>query len=283
MCQDSVDWPFNYRIMLQEAIADAVDAPFRNLPLHPCAADPYFVPGSSGSMGTCGRTRPLCKVATPQATKGVCAMPLECKELKPYCGQNSVAGVRARQLCPMTCGCDDPLAPLALSLPFSGCGSQCFKTGSYLDRLEQMSCEDNNTALQLLLDNMEEVLQEFPRDWRLGVGYVSSVMRTHGCDYLAWGSSRLPTNNSVTFPPYVGGMNLCTSGGTWFPIKPLSYVCPVACGCRSGDAHCPGTCPPRTSSTPRCPDHQRIHGGPMLGSCPAMSPRSLFVSRGNHT
>ena len=22
------------------------------------------------------------------------------------------------------------------------------------------------------------------------------------------------------------------SGGVWFPIKPLSYACPVACGCR---------------------------------------------------
>ena len=41
------------------------------------------------------------------------------------CNLNTASGVRARQLCPSTCGCDDPHAPLALSLPSGGCGEQC--------------------------------------------------------------------------------------------------------------------------------------------------------------
>ena len=34
--------------------------------------------------------------------------------------------------------------------------------------------------------------------------------------------------------------------------KGLSYVCPVACGCRSGDPHCPESCPRREASEPMC-------------------------------
>eukprot|EP00966_Prymnesium_polylepis_P219468 5077518-Prymnesium_polylepis.2 len=47
------------------------------------------------------------------------------------------------------------------------------------------------------------------------------------------------------FPPFVFGVNPCVEGGGAFPAKPLSYFCPIACGCRSGDAHCPRTCPKR--------------------------------------
>jgi len=242
MCQDSINWPFNYRRMLQGAMADAaeLELDLRTRAAHPCAGDPYFVPaGRGGGGGACGRARPLCALETPQAATGECIMPESCQQVRPYCARNSVAGVRARQLCPLTCGCSDPLAPLALALPGSGCGGQCLKSGTYLDALDRLRCQDNNTALRLLLDNMEDVRQTFPRDWGLGVGSVVKSLRAYGCDYLAWGSDRLPTNFSVEFPPYVGGMNLCTSGGAWFPLKPLSYVCPVACGCRCND--------PRTS------------------------------------
>ena len=59
MCQDSIDWPFNYKAMLQFAIADAANLDFGRLDSHPCAADPYFVPQGAGA-GACGRQRPLC-------------------------------------------------------------------------------------------------------------------------------------------------------------------------------------------------------------------------------
>ena len=59
------------------------------------------------------------------------------------------------------------------------------------------------------------------------------------------------------YPPYLFGVNMCVEGGFFMPVKPLSYFCPVACGCRSGDAHCPHACPIRTAETPTCPDAQR--------------------------
>ena len=59
MCQDSIDWPFNYKAMLQFAIADAANLDFSHLDSHPCATDPYFVRQGDGA-GACGRQRPLC-------------------------------------------------------------------------------------------------------------------------------------------------------------------------------------------------------------------------------
>ena len=63
--------------------------------------------------------------------------------------------------------------------------------------------------------------------------------------------------------PYTYGGNMCVEEGAWFPIKPLSYFCPVACACASGDPHCPTRCPEKqatNASDPKsyCPDYQRI-------------------------
>ena len=137
-------------------------------------------------------------------------LPQVCKDLSLFCNKNSAAGVRARQLCPLTCGCHDPFAPLALSLPGSGCGDQCMRTGAYLDALAGMPCRDNNTALLQLCDNLDQVKESFPRDWRLGVSAIVTDLRRYGCDYLAFGTDRLPPNSTVVFQPHVGGMNLCT-------------------------------------------------------------------------
>ena len=39
--------------------------------------------------------------------------------------------------------------------------------------------------------------------------------------------------DTAIFPPYLFGINPCIEGGTFFPTKPLSYFCPVACGASS--------------------------------------------------
>ena len=78
------------------------------------------------------------------------------------------------------------------------------------------------------------------------------------------------------YPPYIFGVNLCTEGGVFFPVKPISYLCPVACGCRSGDAHCPDACPARTPETPICPEAQRAAMADPFsqGSCPITDHRN---------
>ena len=126
--------------------------------LHPCVSTHTPVGAGPFPAETTQLTqdRRRCAQATAAAA-GVCMLPQVCQDVSIYCHKNSAAGVRARQLCPLTCGCHDPLAPLALSLPGSGCGDQCMRTGAYLDALASMPCRDNNTALLQLCDNLDQV------------------------------------------------------------------------------------------------------------------------------
>jgi hypothetical protein len=68
----------------------------------------------------------------------------------------------------------------------------------------------------------------------------------------------------------VARLNVCIEGGGFWPIKPVSYFCPVSCGCHSGDPHCPDKCPARTPATPRCPAaHRDVYANPFGGgTCP---------------
>ena len=53
-----------------------------------------------------------------------CVTPL-CADVAAHCAANTQTGIRARQLCPNTCGCNDPTSPLALFAGEQGCGDQC--------------------------------------------------------------------------------------------------------------------------------------------------------------
>ena len=96
--------------------------------------------------------------------------------------------------------------------------------------------------------------------------------------------------------PFLFGINACVEDGIFFPVKPLSYFCPAACGCKAGDPHCPDSCPARDETTPICPEehrapamdwfnpspHQRASVGEVYtfpsttnGSCP-LSPKNRF-------
>ena len=278
-CADSIDWPWNYRNMLQEALADAVQQHLSERTTQPCSTDLNFQTTLDTGPGRCGPLAPLCALESAKADTGKCVMPEMCASAKPFCYENSIAGIRARQLCPLTCGCSNPRSPQALSLPFSGCGSQCAKTGDYLDALQSMPCTDvakDDPAFVAFLNNAASVSVKFPRDWSLGAQLVyGSQLRQFGCDFLAYGSSRLPINTSgVNFAPYSSGLNFCVEGGVFFPIKPLSFFCPVACGCKGGDAHCPRSCPKRTPATPICESHQRV--GSISQTCPTRAPVDLF-------
>ena len=67
---------------------------------------------------------------------------VRCADLEQYCGEASEVGLRARMMCPATCGCDLPRSPLALSLPLSGCPEGCKRTARYKVELAQLPCED---------------------------------------------------------------------------------------------------------------------------------------------
>ena len=274
-----------------------------------------------------------------------CEQP-ECSDVAEYCGSSLPVGVRARQICPITCGCDSPRSTLALYLPSAGCPPSCWKTTRYRDEMATTPCADlprNDTTFVAFLDAWATAADVWPKDWQeSGLIYVD-MFRRFGCHYLymnsatdaeygwedtsvtlqpsyhsgsytnpsyanfsnpdgsytdpgilgpglfiandarrfphpdghsscvrasdteAWsctgacegvtgidgngncGPLQYPTNPSGLFWPahFGAGVSPCMENGFYYPVKPLSYFCPVACGCRAGDKHCPDTCPAR--------------------------------------
>ena len=264
-CADVLGSGLGYDGLLQGAMGDAIDGKCMN---DTCPAQGVQLYCEGG-----------CSAETPVCLGGKC-MKANCKDVQHYCHKNSVAGVRARQLCPITCGCASPHYPLALALPASGCGPRCVHSGRYLAARAQLPCTDVNASdpdFVALLDDWYAVALLFPNDWKHGSHSMIAALRKYGCAYLA---SEATMTEAVTasglYPPYIFGINMCTEGGTYFPVKPLSYVCPVACGCRSGDAHCPDACPTRTAETPICPEAQQaaIADPTAQNSCPITDHRN---------
>jgi hypothetical protein len=248
---------------------DALDTPtpYVNL-LHGMVADVMNVASCSGLK--CPPERPFCR-------DGQCVIPT-CATVAEHCPRNSVSGLRARQLCPVTCGCTDPTSSLTMMLPEAGCGRKCLASGLYQAQLNQMPCQDmqrNDSRFVAFLDDFESVAQSLPADHLLSAQSFIGALRTLGCDYfsepaLAW------TNTGV--PSFPLGINLCVENGIYYPTRPLSYFCPVSCGCKPGMKHCPSSCSASnaTNSEHTCPDaHREFIANPMpfgTGFCPIGNP-----------
>ena len=148
------------------------------------------------------------------------------------------------------------------------------RAGTYLERHRALACEDaavDDATFQAVVADILTVATEWPLDWETSALFYYSAVAKNGCAYLGadWLSLRYP--DDYAYPPYVFAINPCTGGGTYHPVKPLSYFCPVACGCRSGDAHCPDACPAR-NGTETCEEHQKLSNG---GACPMAAGRSV--------
>lgn len=197
--------------------------------------------------GPCHDPSTACDVST-----GTCVS-ASCDLMMPFCHEQSVLGTRARQLCPRKCGCADPHSPLVLYLEKDGCSPLCFRTTWYQHSLASLPCEDaafGDPALDAYLDAWELASLDWPSAEQILSGSYIAFLRWYGCDYIS---------NATIYPLWpmgLGGFNLCVEGGMPSPIKPLSYFCPVACGCHAGDNHCPSTCPVRNTS------HARASAGP---------------------
>ena len=220
--------------------------------------------GHAPCGGSCPANAPLCDHATGACVEATCAA------LERYCDDGGPAGVSTRQLCPLTCGCDDPRSRLFSAHPREGCGDACTRMGSYRDALDALPCEDverDDPDFLAFLAAWETAAESWNTDLReFSIYTYIPAFREYGCDYLAWNpadddSWRTNTHSYASryfTIPYSYGTNLCVEGGTWFPIQPLSYFCPVACACASGDPHCPTQCPPKQATDADCPDYQRV-------------------------
>ena len=198
---------------------------------------------------------PMCDEATD-----ACVDP-SCADFEPFCSDVSTLGVRARQFCPQTCGCDDPLSDLALYQPASGCGEQCARAGPYIERRRALPCTDVSTddeKFQAAVAEILRVAQTWPLAWLETATVFYTALAKNGCAYLGADWTSLTRGVDYGFYPYAFGLNVCTGDGGIWPVKPMSYFCPVACGCRSGDAHCPDACPARSlEPSETCLEHQR--------------------------
>ena len=176
-----------------------------------------------------------------------------CADVQPYCHQSIEAGLRARALCPQTCGCDQPRSALALSLPRNGCPERCKSTAAYKAAIAGLPCEDlptSDPSFSAFLDNWEVAATSWPKDWRATGTNYARILRKVGCAYFRMTSPPGASYNitDLSWSPDMFGLdvNPCVEGNFYYPIKPLSIFCPVSCGCRSGDNDCPDSCPRRS-------------------------------------
>ena len=280
-CTDTISFAGGYTNLLRGGLGDTVNSEMWTIDAGLCG-------------GACSNDKPLCAEGVPilvacssenpscgdamaslaaraKASRAAgdhgCIEPY-CVDVAPLCNLNTASGVRARQLCPSTCGCDDPHAPLALSLPSGGCGEQCARSGAYLERRAALPCSDMNRydpRWTGLMADFERVRQTWPADWAFSSSVFFADLRLHGCAAL-----RNFTDPPTTYPMHIFSINLCVEHGSYYPIKPLSYYCPQACNCHAGDAHCPDACPQRTPSSPIClPFQAKANFDPVnMNRCP---------------
>ena len=243
ICYDVLNYDSHFAMILRGAMGDEANRELWRRE-----------PGACG--GACPEERfPMCDEVTDTCITPVCA------NFEHLCGTGSTLGVRARQFCPQTCGCDDPLSDLALYLPASGCGEQCARAGPYIERRRALPCTDVSTddeKFQAAVAEILRVAQTWPLAWLETATVFYTALAKNGCDYLGANWTSLTFLVDYGFAPYAFGLNACTGSGAPWPVHPMSYFCPVACGCQSGDAHCPDACPARSiEPSETCLEHQR--------------------------
>ena len=245
ICHDILNFDSHFSMILRGAMGDEANRELWRRK-----------PGACG--GACPEERfPMCDEATDACITPVCA------NFEHSCKTGSTLGVRARQFCPQTCGCDDPLSDLALYLPASGCGEQCARAGPYIERRRALPCTDVSTddeKFQAAVADILRVAQTWPLAWLETATVFYAALAKNGCAYLGADWTSLTRGVDYGFAPYSVGWNACTGGGAIWPVHPMSYFCPAACGCRSGDAHCPDACPERSlEPSETCAEHQRAY------------------------
>ena len=185
--------------------------------------------------GACPLNAPFCN------SSGTCVKPRCDQHAAPYCNDESVMGTRFRQLCPETCGCDVPRSSLVLSSPTSGCGQCDAVSQTYQAEMDALPCEDvapDDAQWNAFLDAFEAVAEGYAGFDRWVQFYIDAF-RQNGC-------ASFTKSSAIGASSYTWGIDPCREageGGWMFAVKPLSYFCPVSCGCRGTDAHCPNSCP----------------------------------------
>ena len=142
----------------------------------------------------------------------------DCTSVKPYCHKVGIGGLRSRQWCPVTCGCDDPKAGLLLDRVEQGCPAAC--TQRLASASEGITCQD-------LPKNETVKYAQGAKHLFVARGYESTALKLladrmldQGCFAIAYGGT--------------AGRDLCVGSTdliTTVNFRSVRMVCPVACGC----------------------------------------------------
>ena len=188
--------------------------------------------------GACPLDAPFCD------SSGACVKPRCDLHALPYCNDESVTGARFRLMCPETCGCDAPRSSLVLSAPTNGCGQCDAVSKTYHAEMDAIACEDvapDDPQWVAFLDAFQALAEGYAAVDRWILFYIG-MFRELGC-------ATFSTSNAIGAGLAYYNIDPCRKtgeGGWMFAVKPLSYFCPVSCGCRGTDAHCPNSCPEAT-------------------------------------
>ena len=230
------------------------------------AAGIEFVDARDGGDGTCADG--CSDVVFPLCRKGTCVAPT-CEDARPHCHTDTEAGLRARMLCPVTCGCSEPKPPLLLSGQGFGCGPACQKTPGYTNALAALPCEDARPgsgemsafADQLFSLSKSDIFKGYTEAEMQAVGYIfgrnGASDEGTGCQAVsllaAVASEHMGFNTQQAAMIFVCGG---TYGGQEFGLlgfgglQPLAVLCPVQCGCTQPELDfegwslrgCPSSC-----------------------------------------
>ena len=181
-----------------------------------------FVDAVHRGDGTCGQGCP--DVFRSLCRNGKCATP-SCKDARPHCQADTTAGLQARMLCPVTCGCSDPETPLVLSGAGYGCGPSCRKNQEYTRVLNQMPCRDTEPGSYKMCSYAEQFFDLSQST----IAYPKPQAKRFQ-ELLMQGCQRLPLTV----------LDLACKSKK---LQSLSLLCPVSCSCGiEKDLECPTTC-----------------------------------------
>merc|ERR1711966_285451 len=86
----------------------------------------------------CPVDSPYCDQVGPTHT----CRAITCADMSNYCHDEGISGLRTRQMCPHTCGCDHADSSLVLVRPSDGCSPMCYRTATYQNSTAQVACRD---------------------------------------------------------------------------------------------------------------------------------------------
>jgi len=167
-----------------------------------------------------------------------------CLDVKNFC--SSSAFVRA--ICPITCGCDDPLSDLFLSGIDEGC-PRCNSTDTYRNAIAQAPCTDevpSSPRWQFWADQVGESAPRALQDVQDG-GVFHDKMLALGCAFEGWYRNWMNMTWGADVDPCSGRWELAD----FFRWRPWATTCPETCRCnqssaaRSLEMMCPLSCSAR--------------------------------------